>query len=63
MAKFVEFQDNNPPSPPVIINTDHILTVRPHPSNPNISMLSLVGGVQFGVMGKLDEVVKKLSAD
>jgi uncharacterized protein YlzI (FlbEa/FlbD family) len=55
----VEFTHSDSDSP-VWVNTAHVVKVFAHAEDPDVTVLRLVDGEQFGVKGKAKDVVKSL---
>ena len=45
---------------PVWVNPDHVVKVFAHAEDPDVTILRLADGEQFGVKGKAKDVVKRL---
>ena len=55
----VEFMHSDSNSP-VWVNTEHVVKVFAHAEDPDVTVLRLADGEQFGVRGKAREVVESL---
>jgi uncharacterized protein YlzI (FlbEa/FlbD family) len=55
----VEFTHSDSNSP-VWVNADHVVKVFAHADDPDVTVLRLADGEQFGVKGKAKDVVKSL---
>ncbi len=56
---FIEFMHSDSNSP-VWVNSDHVVKAFSHADDADVTVLRLVDGEQFGVKGKVKEVVKNL---
>jgi uncharacterized protein YlzI (FlbEa/FlbD family) len=52
---------NSDSNSPVWVNPDHVVKAYPYADDPDVTILRIVDGEQFGVKGKVEDVVEKLN--